>query len=112
MKYTTDEKPIEKSFDEAWKEPFNCETCRFSKLYVRTREMFVKREEWYRNTLETIAQMVNPGGGMCGRLYDALPEMLETLLDKSGDKAKLKTEVSRLTKENERLALEIIRLRG
>lgn len=112
MKPTTDEKSIQQAFFEAWDQPFKCDTCDFSKMYAHTREMFVARETRYRNTLEAIAQMVNPNGGMCGKLYDELPEMLENLLDKSGDKAKLKTEVSRLTKENERLALDVVRLRG
>ena len=112
MKHTTDEKSIEQAFFEAWDEPFKCDTCKFSKVYAKTREMFCAREVRYRNILETIAQMVNPNGGMCGRLYDELPKMLENLFDKSGDKAKLKAEVSRLTKENERMALEILRFRG
>jgi hypothetical protein len=38
--------------------------------------------------------------------------MIESLLDRSGDKARLKLEVARLTKENERLALEVLRLKG
>lgn len=112
MKSTTNEKKIETMFFEAWDKPFKCDDCEFSLMYRKTRDLFCRREEWYRNILETIAQMANPNGGMCGRLYDDLPEMLEKLLDKSGDKARLKVEVSRLQKENERLALEVIRLRG
>jgi hypothetical protein len=112
MKSTTDEKSIQTIFFEAQEKPFKCDTCEFSKLYRNTRDLFCAREERYRKIFETIAQMVNPNGGMCGKLYDELPSMLESRLDNSGDKAKLKAEVSRLTSENERLALEIIRLRG
>lgn len=112
MKATTSEEKIESLFFKAWEEPFKCDTCKFSKLYAKTRDMFCSREKRYRHILETIAQMINPNGGMCGKLYDELPSMLEDLLDRSGDKAKLKAEVKRLTKENESLALEVLRLRG
>jgi hypothetical protein len=56
--------------------------------------------------------MVNPGNGMCGKLYDELPGMIEGILDKSGDKAKLKLENARLQKENAELALKCVRLGG
>jgi hypothetical protein len=65
-----------------------------------------------RYTLEKIAQMINPGSGMCGKPYDELPGMLEGLLDKSGDKAKLKLENTKLQKENAELALKCLRLSG
>jgi hypothetical protein len=49
MKHTTKEPRIETAFDEAWDATFKCDTCEFSKLYVKTRELFVQREERYRN---------------------------------------------------------------
>jgi hypothetical protein len=110
MKNTTTEAPISAHFDEAWEQEFKCDTCDFSKLYVKTRELFVRREERYRAILERMAQTTNPNGGMCGKPYDELPAMIEALLDRSGDKARLKLQISRLTKENEQLALKVFRL--
>jgi hypothetical protein len=111
MRSTTTETPIAAHFDKAWEQEFKCETCDFSKLYVKTRELFVRREERYRAILERIAQTVSPNGGMCGKPYDELPAMIEALLDRSRDKARLKLQISLLTKENERLALETFRLK-
>jgi hypothetical protein len=110
MRNTTTETPIAAHFDKAWEQEFKCETCDFSKLYVKTRELFVRREERYRVILERIAQTASPNGGMCGKPYDELPAMIEALVDRSGDKARLKLQISSLTKENEQLALKVFRL--
>jgi hypothetical protein len=51
MKHTNNEPRIETAFSEAWDAPFKCDVCKFSKLYANTRELFVQREERYRNIL-------------------------------------------------------------
>ena len=111
MKNTSSETKIQDEFFKAWEGPFKCDACEFSKLYKNTRELFCQREERYRNILEKIAEMANPGLGLEGHNYEYLLQMLESCLDNSGDKAKLKAEVRRLTQENEQMALEIIRNR-
>ena len=111
MKLTANVKPIEKSFDEAWNpEHFKCDACDFSKLYVKTRQLFINREESYHRIFEKLAYMINPENGMGGRSYGDLPEMLEVWLNNRGDKAKMNMELKRLRAENERLALELVRL--
>ena len=107
-----DVKPNKKSFDEAWEaENFKCDNCDFSKMYDRTRQLFANREERYHQTFEKLAHMINPENGMCGRLYDALPKMLEEWLNNRGDKVKMNIELKRLRAENERMALELFRLK-
>ena len=112
MKITADVNPIEKQFFKAWEGEFKCNTCEFSKLYANTRDLFCNRELRYHQIFERIAQMIDPVNGMCGRIYDDLPEILETWLDNRGDKVKMNMELKRLRAENERMALELVRLKG
>lgn len=110
MRRTSDEQPIGEIFDKAWqKENFKCTDCDFSKLYVRTREMFIVREDRYCDVLERIAMIVNPVHGMCGKGYEALPEMIGAWLENRGDKAKMSMELKKLREENAKLALEAFR---
>jgi len=112
MKKTANETRIESEFFKVWDSEFKCDDCEFSRLYAKTRDIFCVREERYVSILEKIAQTVNPGNGMCGKLYDDLPEMLLDWLDTRGDKAKLVSENKALKKENAEMALEIHRLKS
>jgi len=112
MKKTSNKPDIEKEFFKVWEQTeFKCDTCEFSKMYARTRDLFAVRHADYLNTFEKIAQIINPGLGMCGKIHNDLPEMLEKWLDTRGDKAKIISENKRLLKENQELALEVNRLR-
>lgn len=83
--------------------------CHFHKLHENTRKLFEKRCREREAVIDKIAEYLELPPEICGiNLYELLPDdkspiidKIESFINNSGDKAKLKRRISELENENQ-----------